>query len=202
MRRLWNGELDDEQAVIEGLLYASLPHENIADLEVQRLDNDPMRQRFRQSVRDDGDRWSRVRATWHFPGGQAATEAIIAGGISCKEEHCSCGRYGQGGYVAVSAAKANAYANSAGEGGPRCLFLMLALPEENVVKGERGIRPERTAVDLISHPTEYCFVDSDRLYAAYLVKYRWVPTGRRQKVTTVAPSVSHIVPKRSRKKVP
>merc|ERR1711879_485457 len=71
--------------------------------------------------------------------------------------------------------------------------MVLALPEGDVVKGERSLRPARTAADLPSHPTEYCFVDSSRLLCVYLITFTWVPTGRREKVVTAGARVSHIV---------
>jgi len=114
----------------------------------------------------------------------AAAAAIETCGIRCDDGHCACGRYGRGGYVATSAAKANAYADSDGAGGWRHLFLVLALPEEDVVKGERGVRPPCTAADLPSHPTEYCFVDEDRLHCVCRMDYQWAPTGRRHKIAT------------------
>merc|ERR1712187_522245 len=75
----------------------------------------------------------------------------------------------------------------------RNLFLVLTLPDEQLVVGEKGTRPSRTAADLPSHPTELCFVDSNRLYCGCLLKYSWLPTGRRQKVHAAAPRISHCV---------
>jgi hypothetical protein len=71
--------------------------------------------------------------------------------------------------------------------------MVLAFPDEDVLKGERGVRPARTAADLPNHPTEYCFVDSSRLLCVYLITFTWVPTGRREKVVTAGARVSHIV---------
>jgi len=119
--------------------------------------------------------------------------AITEEGICCDEARCACGRYGRGGYVALSAAKANAYADSGGAGGKRHLFMVLALPDEDVVQGERGIRPIRTAADLPSHPTEFCFVDAARLHCLCLLTYNWVPTGRRSKNRSKSARVSHVV---------
>jgi len=199
LRSLLDGTLGDDeaQALAEELLFESLPRENVAELRVELVGAEWSRRRFVQALRADGGRWSRVRVTWHLPGSAQAISAITESGICCDEEHCACGRYGRGGYVALSAAKANAYADSDGEGGTRHLFLVLALPEEETVYGERGLRPSRTAADLPSHPTEYCFVDAARLHCACLLTYRWVATGRREKVTTAGPRVSHIVPRRS-----
>lgn len=198
MRQLFNGTLSakEDQALVEDMLFHSLPPENVADLVVRQLRNEKSMQRFMQAFREDGGRWQRVRATWHLAGSMEAVAAILESGICCDEAHCSCGRYGRGGYVASTAAKANAYGGSE-EGELRQLFLVLALPDEEVVRGERGTRPPRTAADLPSHPTEYCFVDSARLHCTCLLTYRWVPTGRREKVTTAGTRVSHIVPRRA-----
>mmetsp|Transcript_42659 Transcript_42659/g.121617 ORF Transcript_42659/g.121617 Transcript_42659/m.121617 type:complete len:539 (-) Transcript_42659:143-1759(-) len=180
----------------EELLFESLPRGNVAELAVTPTGNEHSRHRFLGTLRAEEGRWSRVRVAWHLPGTPAAARSIAERGICCDGEHCSRGRYGRGGYVALSAAKANAYAGLRGEGDTRCLFLVLALPEADTVRGERGVRPARTASDLPSNPTEYCFVDPSRLHCACLITYRWVPTGRRDKVATAGAAVSHVVPRR------
>jgi len=174
----------------ESIFFESMPRENVADLVVEQLSNVHSQQRFQEAVRNHGG-WQRVRAAWHFPGSEKAIESILRDGIACDEEHCACGRYGRGGYVALSAAKAHAYADSFGQGGLRHVFLVLALPDVELVAGEKDTRPQRTAADLPSHPTELCFVDPARLHCACLLKYTWLPTGRRQKVYAAAPRVSH-----------
>lgn len=184
--------MSDARSLCESIFFESMPRENVADLVVEQLSSGRLQQRFKEAVRIHGG-WQRVRAAWHFPGSEEAIESILHDGIACDEGHCACGRYGRGGYVALSAAKAHAYADSFGGGGPRHLFLVLALPDEELVVGEKGTRPQRTAADLPSHPTELCFVDPARLYCACLLKYIWLPTGRRQKVYAAAPRVSHVV---------
>lgn len=193
IRHLYYGTLspDESQDLVEEMLFDSLPRQNVAEVEVKKLRNDRSSQMFLRALRDDGGRWPRVRVTWHLAGGSEAATAIMENGICCDEDHCVCGRYGHGGYVASTAAKANAYSDSCDR---RYLFLVLAIPGE-VVEGERGSRPATTAADLPSHPTEYCFVDSSRLHCVSLVTYRWIPTGRREKLTS--PRVSHIVPRRN-----
>lgn len=173
-RHLFQGNCE----LVEDLLYESLPPENIAELTVRPLRNEGSMQRFLHVLHLDGGRWSRVRITWHLAGGVEAAKSIMEVGICCDEAHCSTGRYGRGGYVALTAAKANAYA--AGED-LRRLFVVLSLPEDGVLQGERGTRPSRTAADLPRHPTEFCFVDTSRLHCVCLVTYRWVSTERREK---------------------
>lgn len=184
-------KLKELQDVVEELLFESLPQENVAELTIRALRNGRSKDRFLQALRDDGARWSRVRPAWHLAGSVEAVASIAEDGICCDESHCGCGRYGRGGYVALTAAKANAYASD----GLRQLFLVLVLPDD-AIQGERGTRPWCTAADLPSHPTEYCFVNPARLHCVCLVSYRWVSTGRREKVTTAGPRMSHIVPKR------
>jgi len=181
------------QEMVESLFFETIPRKNVESLEILPLRNERLRCRLLQTVQRDGGVWSRLRIAWHLPGGVNAAEAILHHGIQCDEEHCACGRYGLGGYVALSAAKANAYADSDGAGGCRQLFMVVALPEADIVKGERGIRPARTAADLPSHPTDLCFVDSARLYCTCLLRYNWVPTGRREKIATAGSRVSHVV---------
>eukprot|EP00927_Polykrikos_kofoidii_P071740 TRINITY_DN67970_c0_g1_i1.p1 TRINITY_DN67970_c0_g1~~TRINITY_DN67970_c0_g1_i1.p1 ORF type:complete len:825 (-),score=96.07 TRINITY_DN67970_c0_g1_i1:230-2704(-) len=184
---------NEVREIVTELLMEDLPAHNISRLQVTPLENERSKESFLKTLSADGGRWSRVRVTWHLASSVQAALAISREGIRCEEEHCMCGRYGRGGYVACSAAKANAYADSSGEGGQRALFLVLALPDEDVVLGERGSRPPRTAADHPSHPTEYCFVDATRLFCACLLSYSWVPTGRREKVVSAGDRVSHIV---------
>mmetsp|Transcript_135052 Transcript_135052/g.269498 ORF Transcript_135052/g.269498 Transcript_135052/m.269498 type:complete len:799 (-) Transcript_135052:316-2712(-) len=171
-------------ATAEELLFHDLPSENVQALNITVLQDQNSRSAFLAKLQDDGGKISRVRIAWHLAGGAAAAAAIETRGIRCDDGHCACGRYGRGGYVATSAAKANAYADSDGAGGWRHLFLVMALPEEDVVRGERGFRPPCTAADLPSHPTEYCFVDEARLHCVCRMDYQWAPTGRRPKVAT------------------
>lgn len=189
IRHLLFDPVIDEQAMnncLETLLFDSLPLDNVDNLRPMFLGDDASRRRFQDMLHQDGDtHLSRVRFAWHLAGSAAAAKAIETEGISCHEGHCACGRYGRGGYVATSAAKAHAYADSEGQGGERHIFLALILPEEDVLRGERGIRPARTAADLPSCPTEFCFVDQARIHCVFRVDYTWVPTGRRAKKTTV-----------------
>ena len=171
------------------MLIRSLPHENVQDLQISMLPNHASRDAFLETLLGDAGAGSsglnRVRVTWHCAGGAAAADAIQVEGIRCSDDgRCARGRYGRGGYVASCAAKANAYAGSEGAGGQRHLFLVLALPEEELYKGERGQRASRTVADCPAHPTEYCFVDESRLLCVCRLDFHWVPTGRRPKVAT------------------
>jgi len=171
-------------ATAESLLFESLPTENVQGLKSVPLDNIESRDQFLKKIRAEGSDTSRIRIAWHLAGSAAAARAIESEGIRCDDGHCACGRYGRGGYVATSAAKANAYADSDGYGGERHMFVVLSLPGDELVRGERGTRPPCTAADLPSHPTEYCFVDPARLHCVCRLEYTWVPTGRRPKVAT------------------
>lgn len=176
-RSLGNDELEE---IVTQQLFASLPRDNVVELSVQPVDNVSSQDRFYRCLQDDGASWPRVQVAWHLAGSREASEAIISEGLRCEEAHCKTGRYGRGGYVAVTAAKANAYADDSSGDGMRYLFLLLVLPEKDVLQGERNTRPERTAADLPSHPTEYCFVDSARVHTVCLIRYRWLRTRARQ----------------------
>lgn len=199
LKKLFYGLLSDDEAqdLVEGLFFESMPRDNVTCLRVEQLRDEALKRRFLQATAAEGTRWSRTRVSWHLPGGPEAAATIVESGIRCDVEHCACGRYGRGGYVALSAAKANAYAGQEGEDGSRQLFLVLALPDEEVVQGEHGVRPVRTAADNPGYPTEYCFVDAGRLHCACLLTYKWVPTGRREKSPENTRVLSHIVPRRS-----
>lgn len=177
-------DADALQSAAEELLFESMPYENIKNLEVTCLRNDHSRHAFHSALAMEGGKVSRVRLTWHLAGSAAAASAIQKEGISCDGDHCVCGRYGRGGYVATSAAKANAYADSECEDVKRHLFLVLALPEQDITRGESGTRPQSTVADFPNHPTEYCFVDGARLHCVCRLDYSWVPTGRRTKIVT------------------
>lgn len=167
----------------EGLMLESLPVENVENLRITGLCA-PNRS-FLRILGTEGSSRGRLQFAWHLAGSAEAADEIQAEGIRCDEHHCSCGRYGRGGYVATSAAKANAYADSEGSGGERYLFLVLALPGEEVALGKRGLRPSCTAADHSTHPTEFCFIDQSRLHCACRLDYCWVPSGRRMKEKTV-----------------
>lgn len=168
----------------EKMFFESMPIDNVQDLRCEALDDARSRGAFMRVLAEEGGDLSRIRMAWHLAGSSAAATAIATDGIRCDDGHCMCGRYGRGGYVATNAAKSNAYADSEVNGSVRHLFLVLALPEPQVLPGERGLRPRRTAADLPSHPTEYCFVDPERLHCVCRLTYSWVPTGRRSKVLT------------------
>lgn len=166
------------------LLFESMPYDNVQNLKITPLSNARSWHAFQSKLTAEGGKVSRMRFTWHLAGSAAAASGIQAEGIRCSGEHCFCGRYGKGGYVATSAAKANAYADSGCEGGERHLFLVLAIPEREVRTGERGVRPQGTVADCAKYPTEYCFIDEARLHCVCRIDYQWVPTGRRTKVAT------------------
>lgn len=166
----------------ERMIYDSLPPDNVQGLRTKALHNPVSLVNFRTLVQQEGGNQTRIRCTWHLAGSEAAALSIEATGICCDDGHCSCGRYGGGGYVTESITKANAYKDSDGNGGDRTVFLVLTFPEEELIRGVKGTRPPSTAVDLPSHPTEYCFVDAARLHCVCRCDYRWLPTGRRSKV--------------------
>lgn len=186
LRQMAQGSLRQEElASIAGeMLFSSLPEGNVAELSVAPVVHEKSSARFVEKVESRAG-WPRVRVAWHLAGSPEIASSIASSGIRCDEAHCRVGRYGRGGYVATDAAKANAYVNPSSEGCLRHLFLVLALPEDVVVQGRRGLRPQRTAADLPSHPTEYCFVDPARLHCVCLLTYRWVPTRNRQAQTTM-----------------
>lgn len=168
------GDLGPEEVcrVAEGWLFESLPPDCVVDLEVEPLRNDASKARFLRTLQDDGAQWSQVQVAWYVAGSQEGADGIIAEGIRCDHEHGSCGPCGHGGNVALTPAEAG----GAGSAGVRRLFLVLALPERDVVQGQRGVRPPRTAVDNPKGPAQYCFADASRLHCACLLKFRWAPT--------------------------
>lgn len=184
----------------EELLYESLPRDNISKLKITFIQNEESQKRFLSVLRAEGGMLSRVRPVWHLTGRAEAADAIEAQGISCAEENCMCGRYGDGGYVATSAAKANAYVDAEGTSKRRHLFLVLALPEKDLICGERGKRATRTAADNPKHPTEYCFVDQTRLHCVCRLDYSWIATGQRLKMHTTPVTFHCRTPRRSRPK--
>lgn len=180
---------EESRHIAEELLFRSLPRKNVGGLTTTTLHNAESRDRFLERLRKDGGDATRVRFCWHLTSDSVAAASIEAEGIRCDSGRCACGRYGLGGYVATCATKANAYADAESEDLQRHLFLVVALPGEEVVRGERGHRPRRTAADLPSYPTEFCFVDGARLHCAFRFDYIWESTGRRCKASATVGDV-------------
>jgi len=167
----------DIESIAERLLYNSMPRESVVNLSVARVGSRESREQFLRTLQCDGGNWDNIAVTWHLAPSAAAAQAISRSGVRCEEEHCMCGRYRLGGYVALSAAKANAHPDISRNNDLRHMLLVLALPGPLVVQAERGIRPPCTAADNTQCPTEYCFIDPSRLYCACSLTYQWTPTG-------------------------
>lgn len=120
---------------VEDLFFVSLPRENVRDLQISMLTGNTLSWlAFNEVLQAEDRRMSRVKIAWHLTKDAESAAAIEVEGINCDEGHCSCGRYGRGGYVALSAAKANAYGWD-GEEAERHLFAVLALPDLQLVRG-------------------------------------------------------------------
>lgn len=177
--------IDEEvRRTIEGLFFETLPRDNVHNMRISLLgEHAGSQQRFLRLLQADGGCWSRVRVGWHSTTSAEAAVGIEAEGIRCAKGQCSSGRYGLGGYVALTAAKANAYGtDSVGESIERHVFVVLALPDEDLVPGVRGQRPRCTAADSLDHPTELCFVEEARLHCVAHIRYSWLPTRRRMRL--------------------
>lgn len=91
---------------------------------------------------------------------------IISEGLH--PDACVTGAYGRGAYVGTHAGLAHQYADP-DEEGYRHMAAILVIVGSHVVKGEQGEQPATTAVDSMVNPTQYCFVDEDRLYVSHMI---------------------------------
>merc|ERR1712151_397732 len=80
------------------------------------------------------------------------------------------GAYGRGAYVGVHAGLAHKY-TSVAAGGRRHMFAVLVDVGTRLVQGTKDVRHSTTAVDRPVNPTQYVFVEADRLFVSHLITY-------------------------------
>jgi len=152
------------EAVIADLFFDSMPRSHVEIESIARVSNKELLKKFLVKVTEQR---SSVEATFH--GTQESNIGkIISEGLSAGS--CQRGLYGKGAYVGTHAGLANKY-TSVGRGGRRHMFVVLVDVGTRIVQGIKGKRHSVTAVDEEWNPSQYCFVEEDRLFVSHLITY-------------------------------
>eukprot|EP00928_Gymnodinium_smaydae_P003396 TRINITY_DN11219_c2_g1_i2.p1 TRINITY_DN11219_c2_g1~~TRINITY_DN11219_c2_g1_i2.p1 ORF type:complete len:331 (-),score=15.07 TRINITY_DN11219_c2_g1_i2:274-1266(-) len=153
------------RAVVEHLFIESMPKDMVEIVSVEYVVNAKLLMRFLRRVSYER---ASIEATWH---GTRPTNvnAILSEGLLASV--CNTGAYGRGSYVGTHAGVAHQYADPNDEG-LRFMCLVLAVVGSKATKGTKGRKPSTTALDRMVNPTQYCFVEEDRLLVTHLITYR------------------------------
>jgi hypothetical protein len=171
------GSCEEQDSIdIRRLFFDSMPKkyvdiENISSVICPRL-----QRRFLERV---AQKATTVEACFHGTKAEF-TEDIMRHGLLCSEN--VVGAYGYGAYVGTHAGVAHQYAVPHPQTGLRHMCVVLVTVGGKVFKGETGILSPRktTTVDNTRNPTQYCFVEDDRLLVSHLITYRVAESARRR----------------------
>lgn len=152
------------RSTVESLFYDSLPRCKVDVEKVEYVINPALMKQFLHRV--DGEETG-IEVTFHGTR-RKHTEKILEEGLLA--ESCHTGAYGLGAYVGCHAGVAHMYADPDPDG-RRYMCVVLACVGRNLEKGRQGVKASRTATDCLVNPTQYCFVDNDRLLVTHLVTY-------------------------------
>lgn len=161
------GSVNSGSKLVSRLFFDSMPEAFVKIESIQQLIHPDILRRFLRTVAAENNC---VEATFH--GARAeCIDGIIKEGMNT--EACQMGAYGYGAYVGTHAGIAHQYATP-DKTGLRHMCLMLVVVGSNVVLGKAGQRSPRsvTAMDSMRNPTQYCFVDDERLLASHVITYR------------------------------
>lgn len=154
-------------SLVSRLFFDSMPESVVKIESVQQLIHPDLLRRFLRTVASE---CNCVEATFH--GARAdCIDSIVNSGMN--PDACQMGAYGYGGYVGTHAGVAHQY-TTPDKSGLHHMCLMLVVVGSDVVIGKRGLRSPRsvTAMDSKNNPTQYCFVDEERLLASHVIQYR------------------------------
>eukprot|EP00747_Dinoflagellata_sp_TGD_P223659 gnl/TRDRNA2_/TRDRNA2_95291_c0_seq1.p1 gnl/TRDRNA2_/TRDRNA2_95291_c0~~gnl/TRDRNA2_/TRDRNA2_95291_c0_seq1.p1 ORF type:complete len:469 (-),score=79.36 gnl/TRDRNA2_/TRDRNA2_95291_c0_seq1:38-1378(-) len=157
--------VDDGSGAVRAFFFDSMPEKYVEIRSIQQVMERSLLKKFLKRV---ADARSSVETTWHGTRAEHV-ESILKNGLI--PALCSTGAYGKGSYVGTHAGVAHQYADPDGEGWRHMLVLLVAVGN-HVVKGHQGEQAAVTAMDRLRNPTQYCFVDEDRLYISHLITYR------------------------------
>lgn len=165
-------------AVVEELFFDSMPRDEIVICDIEEVADAQLVQRFlRRLVADSADKVN-VEATFHGTSSSNISGILRHGLLT---ETCRTAAYGEGAYVGTHAGVANQYAD-ADEEGCRYMCVVLAAVGGQARKGSSGRRHSVTTLDRLSNPTQYCFVDEDRLLPSHLITYRVHQSSPRKRI--------------------
>jgi len=164
---------NEVRVMIERLFYDSMPKQYVIVDTVDVAINPPLLKRFLSRVAQER---TSIEATFHGTRPEYAAE-ILREGLLVKECNTAC--YGLGAYVGTHAGVAHQYADPDSLGN-RFMYVVLVALGPRVVKGKQGVQAEVTAADRLINPTQYCFVEEDRLAVTHAIVYQNVNDVRRR----------------------
>eukprot|EP00747_Dinoflagellata_sp_TGD_P080833 gnl/TRDRNA2_/TRDRNA2_161058_c3_seq1.p1 gnl/TRDRNA2_/TRDRNA2_161058_c3~~gnl/TRDRNA2_/TRDRNA2_161058_c3_seq1.p1 ORF type:complete len:238 (+),score=53.56 gnl/TRDRNA2_/TRDRNA2_161058_c3_seq1:84-716(+) len=156
---------DGDDMVVRRLFFDSMPEQVV---EIEKIEQVMQPQLLKRFLRKVAEARASVEAVFHGTRAENA-EKIVAEGLD--SNICQTGAYGRGSYVGTHAGIAHQYANP-DHAGRRQMCVLLVVVGSQVVRGQQGERHNVTAMDRMVNPTQYCFVDEDRLLVSHLIKYK------------------------------
>jgi len=157
---------DSDAEVVKNLFFDSMPESIVTIDSIEQLISPKLLRRFLKSVAKER---GAVEATFHGTKPELAKKIVLEG---LSTSICQTGAYGFGAYVGTHAGVAHQYAD-ADKYERRYMCLVLVVAGSEVVRGQQGEQTRgATAMDKLSNPTQYCFMDEERLLVSHLITYR------------------------------
>lgn len=162
-------EAEEERAqeceAVRQLFLDSIPEWAIEIQSVHQVLQPQLLKRFLERVASDG---ASIEVTFHGTRAEHVSQ-ILHEGLNPNVSVTAA--YGRGTYVATHAGIAHQYADP-DENGRRHMCVALAAVGSKLVKGKEREQQSAVAVDRLVNPTQYCFIEEDRLYVSHLITYR------------------------------
>lgn len=168
-------DFDDTLGIktIENIFFDSIPRKHVEIKSIEQVLRIDLLKRFLRKVSEES---ASIEATFHGTREEYVKDILDVG---LNPNLCATGAYGRGAYVGTHAGVAHQYADP-NEEGWRHMCVILVVVGRAVVKGKEGEQCPSTALDSLVNPTQYCFVEEDRLYCSHLITYRVVKTNNRR----------------------
>jgi len=167
---------DSGAKMVSRLFMDSMPEALVKIEDIKQLIHPDLLRRFLLTVSSGANC---VEATFH--GARAEyIDTIMNEGLN--PDLAQIGAYGKGSYVGTHAGIAHQYA-APDDNGLRHMCLVLVVVGSKPIKGKAtlaGEKPMATAMDSMVNPTQYCFVEEDRLVATHVISYRTIGDGRKR----------------------
>lgn len=176
MKQLVEREHFDDTAgrnLIEKMFFDSIPRKHVEIKSIEQVLRVELLKRFLQKVADEV---ASIEGCWHGTQEKYVDKVLD---IGLNPSLCATGAYGRGAYVGTHAGVAHQYADP-NEEGWRHMCVILVVVGSSVVKGKEGEQSVATACDRLVNPTQYCFVEEDRLYCSHLITYRVLQMNNRR----------------------
>eukprot|EP00930_Biecheleria_cincta_P018242 TRINITY_DN14276_c0_g2_i1.p1 TRINITY_DN14276_c0_g2~~TRINITY_DN14276_c0_g2_i1.p1 ORF type:complete len:913 (-),score=119.37 TRINITY_DN14276_c0_g2_i1:239-2977(-) len=154
-----------ECEAVQQLFLDSIPEWAIEIESVHQVLQPQLLKRFLERVAADGES---IEVTFHGTRSEHIGQILQEG---LNPNVCATAAYGRGAYVATHAGIAHQYADP-DENGRRHMCVALAAVGSKLVKGKEREQQFAVAADRVVNPTQYCFIEEDRLYVSHLITYR------------------------------